>query len=157
MSAKPGLFGLTSDVKQQLAARLASRRAVPDEGAAAPEIIPRAPALGDPKAIAELDMMRRAGRLLRIEDPYFRAHAGIAGAVTRIGGAEYDNFVSYNYLGLNGDPRVSAAAKAAIGKGKMADIQAELQSNLLPGVIIVPAMVIAIESAQRAGIAYNRQ
>jgi hypothetical protein len=45
----------------------------------------------------------------------------------------------------------------ARGKGKMADIQAELQSNLLPGVIVVPAMVIAIESAQRAGIAYNRQ
>jgi hypothetical protein len=45
----------------------------------------------------------------------------------------------------------------ARGKGKMADIQAELQSNLLPGVIMVPAMVIAIEAAQRAGITYNRQ
>ncbi len=116
MNAKPGLFGLTSDVKTQLAARLASRRAVPDAGAAAPDGQPRAPALGDPKAIAELGMMRRAGELLRIEDPYFRAHAGVAGATTRIGDAEYDNFVSYNYLGLNGDPRVSAAAKAAIDR-----------------------------------------
>lgn len=45
----------------------------------------------------------------------------------------------------------------ARGKGKMADIQAELKANMLPGVTIVPAMVIAIEAAQRAGIAYNRQ
>ncbi len=45
----------------------------------------------------------------------------------------------------------------ARGKGKMADLETELRANLLPGVITVPAMVIAIESAQRAGITYNRQ
>ena len=42
-------------------------------------------------------------------------------------------------------------------KGKAADLQAELRANLLPGVIVVPAMVIAIERAQAAGIRYNRQ
>jgi intracellular sulfur oxidation DsrE/DsrF family protein len=45
----------------------------------------------------------------------------------------------------------------ARGKGKAADIDKELRANLLPGVTIVPAMVIAIEKAQEAGIAYNRQ
>lgn len=45
----------------------------------------------------------------------------------------------------------------ARGKGKAADIDRELRANLLPGVSIVPAMVIAIEQAQAAGIAYNRQ
>jgi intracellular sulfur oxidation DsrE/DsrF family protein len=45
----------------------------------------------------------------------------------------------------------------ARGKGKMADIQQELRANLLPGVTVVPAMVIAIEKAQAAGIKYNRQ
>jgi hypothetical protein len=45
----------------------------------------------------------------------------------------------------------------ARGKGKMADIEKDLRANLLPGVIIVPAMVIAIEKAQGAGIRYNRQ
>jgi hypothetical protein len=39
----------------------------------------------------------------------------------------------------------------------MADIQKELTSNMLPGVTMVPAMVIAIEKAQAAGIRYNRQ
>jgi len=45
----------------------------------------------------------------------------------------------------------------ARGKGKASEIEKELRANLLPGVTIVPAMVIAIEKAQEAGIRYNRQ
>lgn len=45
----------------------------------------------------------------------------------------------------------------ARGKGKVDAIQTELKANTLPGVTIVPAMVIAIEQAQTAGIRYNRQ
>jgi intracellular sulfur oxidation DsrE/DsrF family protein len=45
----------------------------------------------------------------------------------------------------------------ARGKGTAADIEKELRASLLPGVTIVPAMVIAIEQAQAAGIRYNRQ
>ena len=45
----------------------------------------------------------------------------------------------------------------ARGKGKAPEIEKELRANLLPGVTIVPAMVIAIEKAQGAGITYNRQ
>ena len=45
----------------------------------------------------------------------------------------------------------------ARGKGKAADIEKELRANMLPGVTMVPAMVIAIEKAQSAGIKYNRQ
>jgi hypothetical protein len=45
----------------------------------------------------------------------------------------------------------------ARGKGKMADLSTELKANLLPGITPVPAMVIAIEQAQAAGIRYNRQ
>jgi len=45
----------------------------------------------------------------------------------------------------------------ARGNGVQADINAELTEHLLPGVTIVPAMVIAIEKAQEAGIRYNKQ
>ena len=45
----------------------------------------------------------------------------------------------------------------ARGVGTAADIEREMRANLLPGVTIVPAMVIAIEKAQAAGIRYNRQ
>jgi len=45
----------------------------------------------------------------------------------------------------------------ARGKGKAQDLDKELRANVLPGVSIVPAMVIAIDKAQEAGIKYNRQ
>jgi hypothetical protein len=45
----------------------------------------------------------------------------------------------------------------ARGKGNAQDTEKDLRANLLPGVTIVPAMVIAIEKAQAAGIKYNRQ
>jgi hypothetical protein len=46
---------------------------------------------------------------------------------------------------------------AVRGKGEASEIGKDLRANLLPGVTIVPAMVIAIEKAQGAGITYNRQ
>jgi len=49
-----------------------------------------------------------------IDNPFFKVHEGIAGASTRIGGQEYINYASYNYLDLCGHPETSAAAKAAI-------------------------------------------
>ncbi len=45
----------------------------------------------------------------------------------------------------------------ARGKGKADEIQKDLTAHMLPGVTMVPAMVIAIEKAQAAGIRYNRQ
>jgi len=33
----------------------------------------------------------------------------------------------------------------------------DLKANMLPGVILVPGMVVAIEQAQRAGVTYHRQ
>lgn len=46
---------------------------------------------------------------------------------------------------------------AARGKGDAATIGPDLRAHLLPGVTIVPAMVVAITQAQAAGISYNRQ
>ena len=105
-------FGLSGDDKARLLARLSQRRP-----AAAPEIVPEPkPALGRPEVSADLSMIRRAGEALGIRNPYFRAHDGVAGARTAIDGVEYDNFVSYNYLALNGDARVNDAAKEAIDR-----------------------------------------
>lgn len=44
-----------------------------------------------------------------------------------------------------------------LGFGSAADITAELLDNMMPGIHVVPAMVIAIEKAQAAGISYNKQ
>ena len=106
-------FGLSRDAKAQLLARFATRApaAPPPEQPSEP-----APELGRPEVTADLSMIRRAGDALGLRNPYFRPHDGIAGARTMIEGRLFDNFVSYNYLGLNGDPRVSQAAKDAIDR-----------------------------------------
>jgi len=62
----------------------------------------------------QLRIINDGGAQLGIANPFFKLHEGIAGATTRIGGQDYINFASYNYLGLAGDARVSNAAKMAI-------------------------------------------
>ena len=111
-----GLFGLSADAKSKLMTRLASRAPAALRPVAPLPSRDSAPTLGDPEVRANLDLIKRAGAALDIENPYFRVHAGIAGAQTTIENRSYDNFVSYNYLGLNGDKRVSDAAKYAIDR-----------------------------------------
>ncbi|MFM8805249.1 MAG: aminotransferase class I/II-fold pyridoxal phosphate-dependent enzyme, partial [Planctomycetia bacterium] len=57
-------------------------------------------------------MVREAG----LENPYFRLHEGLTNDRTVIGGREMISWATYNYLGMSGDPEVSAAAKAAIDR-----------------------------------------
>ena len=49
-----------------------------------------------------------------IANPFYRAHEGRAGATTVFAGRELINFSSYDYLGLNGDTRLTGAAHEAI-------------------------------------------
>ena len=76
--------------------------------------LPARQPLGDPQGRRELQRIRDAGALLQIENPFFRVHDGTAGAETTIGGQPYSNFASYDYLGLNGDPRLEEVATAAM-------------------------------------------
>jgi len=62
----------------------------------------------------QMQIMHKGAAQLGIPSPFFRIHDGIAAATTRIGGRQYINYASYNYLGLSGDPRVSNAAIEAI-------------------------------------------
>jgi intracellular sulfur oxidation DsrE/DsrF family protein len=38
-----------------------------------------------------------------------------------------------------------------------AAVNSDIRANLLPGVVVVPAMVVAVERAQKAGLAYRRE
>jgi 8-amino-7-oxononanoate synthase len=104
-----GGFGLSAAARAALLARLTRRR---DD----------APAIEASRGFRELPgqremaLIRDAAAGLELENPFFRAHEGIASAHSMIAGREVINFGSYNYLGLNGDPRVQAAAKAAIDR-----------------------------------------
>ena len=64
----------------------------------------------------QLRIINDGGARLGVLNPYFKLHEGVAGVTTRIGGREYLNYASYNYLGLSGDARVNEAAKQAIDR-----------------------------------------
>lgn len=66
--------------------------------------------------LVQLRFLQKAAERLGLADPFFRIHEGVGGAHTVIGGKEYINFSHYNYLGLNGDPRVNAAVSAALSR-----------------------------------------
>jgi len=48
-----------------------------------------------------------------IPNPYFSVHEGVVRDTTRINGRELISFASYNYLGMSGDPVVTAAVQEA--------------------------------------------
>ncbi|MEN1679005.1 MAG: aminotransferase class I/II-fold pyridoxal phosphate-dependent enzyme [Planctomycetota bacterium] len=51
-----------------------------------------------------------------ITNPYFTQHEGVTNELTTIGGKQYINWCSYNYLGMSGDPAIEAAAQQAIDR-----------------------------------------
>lgn len=62
----------------------------------------------------QISALRHFAEMTKTPDPFFTVHDSIAGATSLIQGETFINFASYNYLGLNGHPRVSQAAKLAI-------------------------------------------
>lgn len=113
----------------------------------------------------------RIGELMNLVDPntraptrrnlFFRPRAGdpvfMSGAVTSAG-IENLQRLGATFLMCNNAFRAWIAFLSGNGtKGNAAEIEREIRANMIPGVIPVPAMVIAIEKAQGKGIAYKRQ
>jgi 8-amino-7-oxononanoate synthase len=117
------LFGLSAEAKAQLIAKLSAapfvrpaersprRSSLEEGGIFAPRLD-----VSELDGSREIRMIRNAADFLDIADPFFRVHEGIAGAETLIGDKPYVNFASYNYIGLNGHPHITKAAKAAIDR-----------------------------------------
>src|SRR5579864_3677432 len=120
MAAGRNLFGLSAQAKARLIEKLSSAAATRMVPAPARPGSPESDAarlnVADLEAYREIRLIEEAADYLGITDPFFRVHEGIAGAETVIGNRSYVNFASYNYIGLNGDPRIVAAAKAAIDR-----------------------------------------
>jgi 8-amino-7-oxononanoate synthase len=123
VAAGRNLFGLSVQAKARLIEKLSSAAA--SRLTAPPARRPRgADGGGDVgrldvselESYREIRMIEEAADYLGIADPFFRVHEGVAGAETMIGNRSYINFASYNYIGLNGDPRIADAAKAAIDR-----------------------------------------
>jgi 8-amino-7-oxononanoate synthase len=121
MAAGGNLFGLSADAKARLLQKLASvasarATAAPARGGDVANGASGRLDVAQLESYREIRLIEEAAEYLGIADPFFRVHQGIAGAETVIGNRSYLNFASYNYIGLNGDPRIAEAAKAAIDR-----------------------------------------
>lgn len=113
--------------------RLAS---APPQGESVP-----VPAFADLVQYRQLLAQEAVSSMLGIENPFYKAHEGAAGATTVIGGRTFVNFASYDYLGLNQHPAVRAAAAEAVTRYGISasasrlvagerPIHAELEANI---------------------------
>ncbi|WP_458093913.1 aminotransferase class I/II-fold pyridoxal phosphate-dependent enzyme [Roseomonas sp. WA12] len=103
-------LGLSATARLALLNRLSKRRARQEESGAEGG----RSSFADLPALRDFEMLKTAMEALDLPNPFFRQHQGVAASTTVIGNEEFLNFSSYNYLGLNGDERVKAAAHAAI-------------------------------------------
>ncbi|HVV27668.1 MAG TPA: aminotransferase class I/II-fold pyridoxal phosphate-dependent enzyme [Rhizomicrobium sp.] len=110
MTGESRTFGLSNVERQRLIERFR------DSGKAQEPIgpTPNQDPFQDLEYWRQFEMIRMASESLGIANPFYRVHEGVGGAGIVRDGRRYLNFASYNYLGLNGHPRVSAAAKQAI-------------------------------------------
>lgn len=121
---KRSLFRLDERAKEALIRKSLSRArhlplengdgaAAPGSDAGMPEELTRFDRMAGYQAIV---MQRAAAKTVGLQDPFNRVHDGIAGSTTHMDGRELVNFSSYDYLALNGDPRVVQAAKEALDR-----------------------------------------
>ncbi len=125
--AMKGLPGLTAQIKDKLIQQALERRlrqAEQESTAAAPTRLPTSVAEIPEQhyrfhlhpGYQQIRIINDGAARLGIGNPFFKLHEGTAGATTQIGGREYINYASYNYLGFSGHPEVVEAAKAAIDR-----------------------------------------
>ena len=63
-----------------------------------------------------LNLKKDLERVEQLGNPFFSLHRGIAKDTIQTGDRELINYSSYNYLGMSGDPVVTAAAQKAIAE-----------------------------------------
>ncbi|HKM60937.1 MAG TPA: aminotransferase class I/II-fold pyridoxal phosphate-dependent enzyme [Acidisphaera sp.] len=106
-----GIFGLSDDAKRLLLHRFSAAPRKAQRGGAAP-----ADRMADLPGRAEMETIGWGAEKLGIANPFFRMHDGIAGAETSIEGRRCLNFASYDYLGLNGHPKIAEAVAEAVAR-----------------------------------------
>lgn len=119
------------------AERLRALEAVRASRKSAPPVTPVRKAVPNPsfedlQGYQERRLLRRMLDQAGQDYPFFRQHERRAGATSEIDGRTVLNFGSYDYLGMNADPRPSAAAKAAIDRYGISASAARIVSGERP-------------------------
>jgi 8-amino-7-oxononanoate synthase len=96
------------------AARSLARALGTDRSAEAEPTFKPAIPFGELHVFQTMNKHRSVANMFGLKNPFYRAHDGRLGATAVHEGRELVNFASYDYLGLNQEPAVAEAAKAAI-------------------------------------------
>lgn len=105
--------------QKQLMERLRREHSRPHEALAisAPDPVdPPAYDFSKHSAFKDVRLIGATGATLGIESPFFRRATSVAGSRICVDGAWLDNYCSYDYVGLNQDPRVAQAVTEAVGR-----------------------------------------
>ena len=114
MSQNEKLFGMSENEQKALFAKLTKKSEGPslirqseDDHFDVPQAYLN---FSDFPALRQLRLEKSVAEKTGIMNPFFLCHDGIAKASTMIGGVEYLNFSTYDYLDLNGHPELEKAA-----------------------------------------------
>ncbi len=115
---KPAKFGLSKSDKDNLLKSLRARKKPASADNTREQfqsvIPPSYYRIEDFPEYQKLHLQKLVAEKAKIDNPFFKSQDGIASDTVTIGNHKLINFANYNYLGLNGHPRVSEAAKLAI-------------------------------------------
>ncbi len=120
MTERRGIEALTGSAKSALLQSLTQNAAAPAPRPAVTRLTPKSgPKVWDTSfetlpGFREMRTQQAAAEMFGIANPFYREHGTKAGATSVIGNWPVVNFASYDYLGYNGDPRVTGAAKTAV-------------------------------------------
>lgn len=108
-------FGMSRADKERLLAAMRGQPVPgPDHGRTARRhIAPELLRFDTLPGYTEIRVQQAVARQAGLGEVFYVCHDGLATNHTRINGRELLNFSSYDYLGLNGDPRIRAAADDA--------------------------------------------
>jgi 8-amino-7-oxononanoate synthase len=120
-------FGLVDKARDELAKRFLNRKTAPQRPVASSPLSSAAPhqwsgisdkfnRFDEHPGYKRVLVPQAAAKLLKVANPFFKSHDGVADATTLINGKSFVNFASYNYLGLSGHPDINQAAKDAIDR-----------------------------------------
>ncbi|MBQ7617957.1 MAG: aminotransferase class I/II-fold pyridoxal phosphate-dependent enzyme [Desulfovibrio sp.] len=116
MCAVKHVIGLTEEDKARIIQIIRGGRGVPPSRTFWRGVAPENLRFDTLPAYNQLTVQKAIGAKLGLEQPYYICHDGLSQATCRIAGQEYLNFSCYDYLGLNGDPRILEAITEACQK-----------------------------------------
>lgn len=80
----------------------------------------------------DIQLHRMAAEKLKLSSPFFKVHEGLSSDTSVINGRTMLNFSSYDYLGINGDPRQLQAARDALQQYGVSSSASRLVSGERP-------------------------